>query len=210
MSGMILDFGREVFGNVEIGIGGSGSGVIDIGYGELLEDGRVKPNRGGLKYTDRLILKKGKLHWQGFESRAFRYMQIEFRRCTKVVALDYIMVNQTTYPVKYTGSFECDDGLLNEIWRVGAYTTELCMEDTFIDCPWRERAQWWGDARIESRAAYYAFDDTKLLAQGLRQMAVCRTATARCRDVSGRRRQARAGLRAPVGLLDFGLLCVRG
>ncbi|MCL5102781.1 MAG: family 78 glycoside hydrolase catalytic domain [Armatimonadetes bacterium] len=168
---MILDFGREVFGNVEIGIGGSGSGIIDIGYGELLEDGRVKPNRGGLKYTDRLILKKGKLHWQSFESRAFRYMQIEFRRCSKAVALDHVMVNQTTYPVKYTGSFECDDGLLNEIWKVGAYTTELCMEDTFIDCPWRERAQWWGDARIESRAAYYAFDDTKLLAQGLRQMA---------------------------------------
>lgn len=168
---VILDFGREVFGNVEIGISGSGRGCIDIGYAELLEDGRVKPTRGSMNYTDRVSLNKGKLEWQGFDSRAFRYMQIEFRRCSKPVAIDYIRVNQTTYPIELTGSFECSDRLLNDIWQIGAYTAQLCMEDTFIDSPWRERAQWWGDARIESRVAYYAFNDTKLLAQGLRQIA---------------------------------------
>lgn len=168
---IILDFGREVFGNVEIGVSGSASGVIDLGYGELIEDGRVKPDRGEVRYTDRVLLKKGRLDWQGFESRAFRYMQIEFRWCSKPVDLEYVRVNQTTYPVQAGGTFECSDGLLNDIWRIGAYTTQLCMEDTFIDCPWRERAQWWADARIESRTAYYAFNDTKLLAQGLRQIA---------------------------------------
>ena len=168
---IVLDFGREVFGNVEIGIAGSGSGVIDLGYSERLEDGRVKPNFSGINYTDRVILNKGRLDWQGFEPRAFRYLQIEFRWCSRAVALEYVKVNQTTYPVQHAGYFECSDRLLNEIWRVGAYTAHLCMEDTFIDCPWRERAQWWGDARIESRVAYYAFDDTALLAQGLRQIA---------------------------------------
>lgn len=168
---IILDFGRQVFGNVEIGIAGSGSGTIDLGYSELLEQGRVKPNRAEVKYTDRILLNKGRLEWQGFEPRSFRYLQIEFRRCSREVALEYITVNQTTYPVDLNGSFECSDDLLNEIWMTGAYTTKLCMEDTYIDCPWRERAQWWGDARIESRVAYYAFDDTKLLAQGIKQLA---------------------------------------
>ncbi|MEN6356920.1 MAG: family 78 glycoside hydrolase catalytic domain [Armatimonadota bacterium] len=168
---VILDFGREVFGNIEIGIGGSGSGTIDIGYSETLEDGRVKPTRGEMKYTDRVVLKKGQLDWQSFEPRAFRYMQIEFRRCSRTVTLDYIRVNQTTYPVELIGDFECSDNLLNDIWRIGAYTAKLCMEDTFIDSPWQSRSQWWADARIESRTAYYAFDDVKLLAQGLRQIA---------------------------------------
>lgn len=168
---VILDFGREVFGNLEIGIGGSGSGTIDIGYGEILDDNHVKPNLGEMKYSDRVILKKGKLNWQSFEPRSFRYLQIEFRRCSKSVSLEHVSVNQTTYPVERMGSFECSDPILNDIWKTGAYTASLCMEDTFIDSPWRDRAQWWADARIESRTAYYAFDDVKLLAQGLRQIA---------------------------------------
>ena len=45
------------------------------------------------------------------------------------------------------------------------------MNDTFVNSPWRDRAQWWTDARIVSRAAYYVFNDTKLLEQGLRQFA---------------------------------------
>ena len=168
---IVIDFGREVFGNVEVGIAGSGGGCVDLGYSEALLEGRVKPNLGGTRYTDRILLKKGPLAWQSFEPRAFRFLQIEFRRCPKPVALQYVRVNQTTYPVDLTGSFECDDRLLNDIWAAGAYTTQLCMEDTFVDCPWRERAQWWSDARILSRAAFYAFDDTALLAQGLRQIA---------------------------------------
>ncbi|MCE5314582.1 MAG: family 78 glycoside hydrolase catalytic domain [Armatimonadota bacterium] len=168
---IILDFGREVFGNVEIGIGGSGTGTIDLGYSEVLEDGRVKPNRLGLKHADRVILKKGRLDWQSFEPRAFRYLQIEFRRCSKSVALEHVRVNQTTYPVEMNGDFQCSDDLVNDIWKTGAYTAKLCMEDTFIDCPGRDRAQWWADVRVESRAAYYAFNDTTLLARGLRQIA---------------------------------------
>lgn len=168
---IILDFGREVFGSVEVGIAGSGAGCIDIGYSEVLLDGRVKPNIGDTRYTDRILLKKGRLEWHSFEPRAFRYLQIEFRRCTKPVALEYVRVNQTTYPVQQTGSFECSDDLVNDIWKAGVYTTQLCMEDTYLDCPWRERAQWWADARVSSRTAFYAFNDTALLAQGLRQIA---------------------------------------
>lgn len=168
---IVLDFGREVFGNVEIGLGPTGSGCIDIGYSEALTDGQVRPNAGMTRYTDRILMKKGRLNWESFEPRAFRFIRIEFRRCSRQVPLEYVRVNQTTYPVRQTGSFECDDRVLNDIWQAGVYTAQLCMEDTFIECPWRERAQWWGDARILARTAYYAFDDTALLAQGLRQIA---------------------------------------
>lgn len=168
---IILDFGREVFGNVEIGIADSGKGVIDLGYGENLKDGRITPNSFETKYTDRIMLKGGRLDWQGFEPRAFRYIHLEFAWCSKPVKLEYVRVNQTTYPVELVGHFECSDNILNDIWKTGAYTTHLCMEDTYIDNPSRDRAQRWADARIEARVAYYAFDDTSLLAQGLRQMA---------------------------------------
>lgn len=168
---ILLDFGREVAGNVEIGIGGSTSGLIDIGYGELLEEGHVKPNRAEAKYTDRILLKKGRFEWRSFEPRAFRYLQIEFRRCGKPVAIDYVRVNQTLYPIEQAATFECSDATLNAIWKAGVTTARLCMQDTFLDSPRLERAQWWGDARILSRVAYYAFGDTQLLTSGLKQFA---------------------------------------
>ena len=168
---ILLDFGWEVFGNVEVGIAGSASGIIDLGYSEDIIDGHIAPTLQDTKCTDRILIKKGALAWQSFEPRAFRYLQIEFRRCSKPVALEYVRINQTTYAAERVGDFECSDRLLNDIWAAGAYTTELCMQDTFIDCPWREQAQWWTEARILSRAAYYAFNDTALLAQGLRQFA---------------------------------------
>ncbi len=168
---LLLDFGQEVFGNVEIGVAGSGTGIIDLGYGELLEDGRVKPDRGDMKYSDRIILGKGRLDWQSFEPRAFRFIQIEFRWLSKDVSLSYVKVNQTTYPAAVSASFECSDSMLNDLWRVGVRTAKLCMNDTFVNSPWRDRAQWWTDAMIVSEVAYYAFNDTKLLQQGLRQFA---------------------------------------
>jgi hypothetical protein len=43
------------------------------------------------------------------------------------------------------------------------------MEDGFTDCPWRERGQWWGDARVEALINYYCFGDRALIKKCLRQ-----------------------------------------
>ena len=45
----------------------------------------------------------------------------------------------------------------------------LCMDDGFMDCPWRERGQWLGDARVEALVAAYAFGDTALARKALLQ-----------------------------------------
>lgn len=168
---LILDFGRMVSGCVELCIAASGEGVIDIGYAELLQDGRVKPNRGDARYADRVLLKKGSFLWRSFAPRAFRYLQMEFRRCSKPVALDGIRVIAQEYPCRQAAEFNCSDSLLNKIWNAGVSTARLCMQDALVDSPRLERAQWSGDARIVSRMAYYAFGDTQLLAQCLRQFA---------------------------------------
>ncbi len=113
---LILDFGREISGNVEISVAGSGSGCIDLGYSETLQDGRVKPNRSSVNYTDRVHLKSGRIQWQSFAPRSFRYMQLEFRRFTKAVTLEYIRVNETLYPS------------LHRQFRVQRYLIERDME----------------------------------------------------------------------------------
>lgn len=168
---VILDFGREVHGSIELAFTRSHGGTVDIGYSEALEDGRVKPNKDDIRYTDRLLLRKGRQVWSGFEPRGFRYIQLDLRNCPKPVAISRVVVHETSYPVEWKGSFESSDELLNRIWKAAAETARLSMQDTYIDSPWREHAQWWDNAAVASRVAYYVFGDNMLLKQGLRHIA---------------------------------------
>ncbi len=74
---------------------------------------------------------------------------------------------ETGYNADSVGSFVCDDSDLNTLWEKSRRTLYVTMRDTYMDCPDRERAQWWGDAVNELGEAFYVFDAVKgpLLAQ---------------------------------------------
>ncbi|MEQ8839119.1 MAG: alpha-L-rhamnosidase C-terminal domain-containing protein [Lacipirellulaceae bacterium] len=73
----------------------------------------------------------------------------------KVLSLKY---RETGYDTEFTGSFQCDDPDLNTLWQKAQRTLYVTMRDTYMDCPDRERAQWWGDEVIELEEAFYALD----------------------------------------------------
>lgn len=52
------------------------------------------------------------------------------------------------------GSFACDDDFYNELWKRSARTLYITMRDNYMDCPDRERAQWWGDEVNELGEAF--------------------------------------------------------
>jgi alpha-L-rhamnosidase len=65
---------------------------------------------------------------------------------------------ESGYDTDPAGSFSSSDDLLDELWQKAARTTFVNMRDSFMDCPDRERAQWWGDVVNEMPQAFYAFD----------------------------------------------------
>jgi len=167
---LTLDFGREVFGYPEIDIGAAIEGTrIDIGYSEVLtEDERVDPSTAGVLYADRYICRNGAQTFRTFEKRAFRYLRLDFYNTQGYLRLNSVRLQLSTYPVTMRGSFTCSDPQLDLIWRIGAYTVQMNMDDAYTDCPWRERAMWWGDARVEMLCNYYAFGDIALARRGMR------------------------------------------
>ena len=70
---------------------------------------------------------------------------------------------ETGYNTEFVGSFECDDAFLNQLWVKCQRTLYVTMRDTFMDCPDRERVQWWGDVTIEMQMALYCLDERALL-----------------------------------------------
>jgi hypothetical protein len=171
---VVLDFGREVSGFVRLQFMQGAGGRVDVGYSERIEeDGSVNPNHFAgcpVHYADRLFLRSGAQEWVSFSPRAFRYLRLDFYDCPKPVEVQ-CELEQFTYPVEYRGEFQCSDPLLNRIWEVGRYTAELCMDDGYMDCPWRERGQWLADTRVEALVAAYAFGDTQLARRAWRQYA---------------------------------------
>jgi hypothetical protein len=169
---VVFDFGKEVSGFPILVVRRSGGGRIDVGYSERIEeDGTVNPNRWGgcdIHYADRVFLREGFQRFDPLDHRAFRYLRLDIYDNPE--PLEILMEMQTTgYPVEEKGGFQCSSALLEKIWEVGRYTTELCMDDGFMDCPWRERGQWLGDMRVEMLVAAYTFGDTLLARKALLQ-----------------------------------------
>jgi len=73
----------------------------------------------------------------------------------KIGSLKY---RETGYDTEFAGSFECDDPFYNKLWEKSVRTLYITMRDNYMDCPDRERAQWWGDEVNELGEAFYALD----------------------------------------------------
>jgi len=65
---------------------------------------------------------------------------------------------ETSYACRTTGSFVSNDEASNELWQRSLRTLRVTMRDTFMDCPDRERAQWWGDEVIQLAQTFYSLD----------------------------------------------------
>lgn len=180
---VLLDMGREVLGYPRVTVTGAiGGEVVDMGYGEALEgpdgayispkstaSGRLNPEHNDVAYADRFICRPGDNTFEPVDKRGFRYWQIAVRDAGTPVKLTEATVSLSTYPVSNRGSFECSDPLLNRIWEAGRWTLQLNMDDAYTDCPWRERGQWWGDARVEFLVNCYTFGDSRLMRRSLVQ-----------------------------------------
>ncbi len=132
---------------------------------------RLFPDRDGVHYADRYLCRPGAQTFQTFDKRAGRYLQIDVSNAPEGIVLDGVGLLFSTYPLEYRGAFACSDERLTRIWEIGRWTCQLNMEDAYTDCPWRERGQWSGDARIEALINHYSFGDTRLNRRALRLIA---------------------------------------
>lgn len=79
------------------------------------------------------------------------------------VTVHALKYRETGYDTEFKGSFECDDEFLNKLWQKSLRTLYITMRDNFMDCPDRERAQWWGDVNVEMQMMMYSLDEKALL-----------------------------------------------
>jgi len=67
-----------------------------------------------------------------------------------------VKYRETGYNTEFVTPFRCNDPFYTELWKRAARTLYVTMRDTYMDCPDRERSQWWGDEVNELGEAFYA------------------------------------------------------
>ena len=72
------------------------------------------------------------------------------------ITVNALKYRETGYNTTYAGSFISNDSYFNTLWEKAKRTLYVCMRDNYMDCPDRERGQWWNDNTFAQ--AFYALD----------------------------------------------------
>lgn len=165
---LAYDLGQQTVGYFEFELEAPAGVQVDLYAVEYVKpDGTIQhtgDNHNGLRY----ITRAGHNHFVSLKRRAGRYLFLTLRGMSAPVQLRLLRVIESTYPAEHRAFFECSDANLGRIWQISTRTLELCMEDTFTDCPLYEQTYWVGDARNESIFAYDAFGATDIALRCLR------------------------------------------
>ena len=168
---LLLDLGREQVGYFVLDIELPEACDVHIGWGEHLEDLRVRTAVGGRNFAALYRGTAGRNRFfYPFKRMGLRYVQLH--RHTGGAVLDYAGVRPARYPLDKVNLFSCADHLHSQIYRTSLRTLQGCMHDHYEDCPWREQALYTMDSRNQMLCGYYAFEEYDFARASLRMLAL--------------------------------------
>ncbi len=145
--GNIYDFGTEIVGCLKIKAKGKENHKIIIRSGEELNaDGSVRYDmRCYCKYEEEWVLDGGECTFENYDYKGFRYVEI-LSNSAEVISVEAIARH---YPFDdYYCVLECDDKELVDIFNICKNAVKLGTQESFLDCPTREKGQYLGDTLI--------------------------------------------------------------
>ncbi len=171
----LIDTGRENAGLLSLDIEVSEDAEILVGWGEQLEDLRVRTYVGGRNFAASYYAQAGRNRFiHPFRRLGMRYLQLHIR--AKEARIHYAGIRTTDYPLEHEDAFTCADSLHSRVFEVSKRTLLLCMHEHYEDCPWREQALYSMDSRNQMLCGYLAFRELdfpkasiRLMAQSIRE-----------------------------------------
>ena len=124
--GILLDFGRELHGGIQIENGptpGHAPTRVRVRFGESTSEAMGKPNQDHAIHDHEILVP-----WYGHAeigNTGFRFVRIDLLDEGTELHLKWVRAVFVYRDIEYRGRFECSDERLNQIWRTGAYTVHL-------------------------------------------------------------------------------------
>lgn len=165
---VLLDFGKELHGGVQIISGGCRDNKIlrmRVRFGESVSEAMGEPNNDHSMHDS--VIDIAPMGWQEFGCTGFRFVRIDALSPDFEIEVKELRAVSLMRDLEYIGSFECSDVRLNEIWQTGAYTTHLCMQDYIWDGIKRDRLVWMGDMHPEAMVAAAVFGRSEVIERSM-------------------------------------------
>ncbi len=162
---LVYDLGCEALGHPLIELSAPAGTIIDLALDERLrQDGQLAlfASNPFTDTVDRIISDGTRRTWEGFHPRGGRFLQITLRPPAGsggLIQVHQVGMRSGGVPVPFEARFRCSDPVLSWGFATGVATLRACIEDAFLDCPWRERGTYLGDALVEARALAAASSD---------------------------------------------------
>ncbi|ULB33109.1 alpha-L-rhamnosidase-related protein [Proteiniphilum propionicum] len=176
---VLLDFGTELYGGIEIAaaIRGEKKPIkVRVRLGESVSEAMsdaIDNSRPGMQSaTNEHSLRDFTLEipWLGtveIGNSGFRFVRIDLLDKEVEFPLRAVRAIARYRDIPYLGSFKSSDERLNKIWETGAYTVHLNMQDYLWDGIKRDRLVWVGDMHPEVMTINSVFGDNEVVRKSL-------------------------------------------
>lgn len=164
---LLLDFGIELHGYIELFTPLTESKTpppVRIRFGESASEAMAELGERHAQNDHALRDLRTTLPWLGkarVGPTGFRFVRIDALDPAHPVSLTEVRAVLAIRDIPQPGSFRSSDERLNRIWRTGAYTVHLNMQDYLWDGIKRDRLVWVGDMHPETSTinAVFGFND---------------------------------------------------
>ncbi len=151
----LVDLGKETVGLFSFKFVTAKAQKINVSYGELLENGRVKRVIQDRDFSFTYIAKSGINEYTNYMLRlACRYIEIESEY---PIDIEYAGLLPQVYPVRER-QINLSHELDRKIYDTCVNTLKLCMMEHYVDCPWREQCLYTFDSRNQMLSGCAAFE----------------------------------------------------
>lgn len=172
-AGVVLDFGVEIQGSLELFTPQTQSkdtGSVRIRFGESVAETMAELGERGAQNDHALRDLTVALPWLGKTTvgpSGFRFVRIDAAKNGPEVQLSQVRAILQLRDVPYVGSFKSSDERLDRIWKTGAYTVHLNMQDYLWDGIKRDRLVWLGDMHPEVSVISAVFGHNEVVPDSL-------------------------------------------
>ena len=172
--GILLDFGRELHGGVQLGLGAGPRGMrLRLRFGESVSEAMSDIGERGS--TNDHAMRDDIVGVPVFGTRevgntGFRFLRIDLVTPGSV-SLEFVRAVSLMRPMARLGAFRSSDERLNRIFETAVHTVHLCCQDFLWDGIKRDRLVWMGDMHPETMAILSVFGAQPILPESLDLMA---------------------------------------
>ena len=168
-AGILLDFGREIHGGLQIVTGGRetplGGTRVRVRFGESVGEAMSDVGEKGATNDHAIRDEEVSVPYAGiaeFGNTGFRFVRIDLVTPGRLV-LSGVRAISLMHPMERIGSFKSSDPRLDAVWETAVRTVHLCCQDYLWDGIKRDRRPWMGDSHPEVCALLPVFGAVDLL-----------------------------------------------